>query len=123
MYQQWKDVLCELREYRHKKICCWASSFVLPSPVERKKKNIFNFHVVLLLLCQVLSPSNMHTRFSTLLWLEELNAESEMREFTINGALLRKGAVYLHLEVPGLSEGRPNISIGEVDIRDPLHCW
>lgn len=115
-YQQWQDVLCELREYRHNNL----------SSRREKRENIFHFHVVLPLLClsvQVLSPSNMHTRFSTLLWLEELNAESEMREFTIHGALLRKGAVYLHLEVPGLSEGRPNISIGEGDIRDFLHCW
>lgn len=62
---------------------------------------------------QVLSPLNMHSRFSTLLWLEELHAEREMKEFTINGALLKKGAGYLHLEVPGLAEGRPSLSIGK----------
>lgn len=56
----------------------------------------------------------MHSRFSALLWLEELHAERELREFTINGALLRKGAVYLHLEVLGLAEGRPSLNIGEV---------
>uniref|UniRef100_UPI0037E73AEA RNA helicase Mov10l1 n=1 Tax=Semicossyphus pulcher TaxID=241346 RepID=UPI0037E73AEA len=64
-------------------------------------------------LGEVLSPSNMHSRFSTLLWLEELHAEREVREFNINGALLRKGAVYLHLEVLGLAEGRPSLSIGD----------
>lgn len=62
---------------------------------------------------QVLSPSNMHARFSTLLWLEELHAERELREFNISGALLRKGAAYLHLVVNGLAEGRPSLSIGE----------
>lgn len=55
----------------------------------------------------------MLPRFSALLWLEELQAERELREFSISGALLRKGAGYLHLEVPGLSEGRPNLFIGE----------
>lgn len=55
----------------------------------------------------------MHVRFSSLLWLEELHAERELGEFTISGALLRKGAVYLHLEVLGLSEGRPSLNIGE----------
>lgn len=55
----------------------------------------------------------MHSRFSALLWLEELHAEGEMREFTISGAFLRKGAGYLHLEVPGLAEGRPSLNIGE----------
>ncbi|XP_035520313.1 RNA helicase Mov10l1 [Morone saxatilis] len=64
-------------------------------------------------LGEVLSPLNMHSRFSALLWLEELHAERELREFTINGALLRKGAVYLHLEVLGLAEGRPSLYIGD----------
>ncbi|XP_067446394.1 RNA helicase Mov10l1 [Thunnus thynnus] len=64
-------------------------------------------------LGEVLSLSNTHLRFSALLWLEELHAERELKEFTINGAILRKGAVYLHLEVLGLAEGRPNLSIGD----------
>ncbi|XP_039987881.1 RNA helicase Mov10l1 [Xiphias gladius] len=64
-------------------------------------------------LGELLSPSNMHSRFSALLWLEELHAERELREFTISGALLRKGSVYLHLEVLGLAEGRPSLNIGD----------
>ncbi|XP_042352397.1 RNA helicase Mov10l1 isoform X2 [Plectropomus leopardus] len=64
-------------------------------------------------LGETLSPSNMRSRFSVLLWLEELHAEKEIREFTINGALLRKGAVYLHLEVAGSAEGRPSLCIGD----------
>ncbi|XP_040894189.1 RNA helicase Mov10l1 [Toxotes jaculatrix] len=64
-------------------------------------------------LGEVLSPSNMHSRFSALLWLEELHAERELREFTINGAFLRKGAFNLHLEVLGLAEGRPALNIGD----------
>uniref|UniRef100_A0A665X863 RNA helicase n=1 Tax=Echeneis naucrates TaxID=173247 RepID=A0A665X863_ECHNA len=72
-------------------------------------------------LGEVLSPSNMCSRFSTLLWLEELHAEKELREFTITGALLRKGAVYLHLEVLGLAEGRPSLNIGDkVVLKKPL---
>ncbi|MED6252953.1 hypothetical protein ATANTOWER_019772 [Ataeniobius toweri] len=72
-------------------------------------------------LGEVLSPSNVHSRFSTLLWLEELNAERELREFTISGALLRKGGVYLHLEVLGLAEGRPNLNIGDRVLLKRLH--
>uniref|UniRef100_A0A8C9Y3G0 RNA helicase n=1 Tax=Sander lucioperca TaxID=283035 RepID=A0A8C9Y3G0_SANLU len=64
-------------------------------------------------LGEELSPSNMRSRFSILLWLEELNAEREMKEFSIEGALLTKGAVYLHLEVLGLADGRPSLSIGD----------
>uniref|UniRef100_A0A3B4FC64 Mov10 like RISC complex RNA helicase 1 n=1 Tax=Pundamilia nyererei TaxID=303518 RepID=A0A3B4FC64_9CICH len=61
-----------------------------------------------------LGEVSLPSRFSVLLWLEELNAERELREFSLSGALLRKGAVYLHLEVPGLAEGRPNLYIGKV---------
>ncbi|XP_072528268.1 RNA helicase Mov10l1 isoform X2 [Salminus brasiliensis] len=64
-------------------------------------------------LGEPLCLSSMVARFSALLWLEELQAERELREFSISGALLRKGAVYLHLEVPGLCEGRPNLFIGD----------
>lgn len=56
---------------------------------------------------------NMQPRFSALLWLEELHAQKELKEFSISGALLKKGAGYLHLEVPGLAEGRPYLNIGE----------
>lgn len=55
----------------------------------------------------------MQSRFSALLWLEELHAQRELKEFSISGALLKKGAGYLHLEVPGLAEGRPHVNIGE----------
>ncbi|XP_053740510.1 RNA helicase Mov10l1 isoform X3 [Synchiropus splendidus] len=64
-------------------------------------------------LGEVLSAANMHARFSALLWLEELHAEKELQEFTIHGALLRKGSSHLHLEVLGLSEGRPSLSIND----------
>ncbi|XP_028286299.1 RNA helicase Mov10l1 [Parambassis ranga] len=64
-------------------------------------------------LGEVLSPCNMQSRFSALLWLEELHGEMEMREFVINDTFLKKGSVYLHLEVPGLSEGRPSLNIGD----------
>ncbi|XP_076155559.1 RNA helicase Mov10l1-like [Alosa pseudoharengus] len=72
-------------------------------------------------LGEPLSLANLQQRFSTLLWLEELHAESELREFSISGALLRKGAVHLHLEVPGLAEGRPSLFIGDkVLLKKPL---
>ncbi|XP_053341140.1 RNA helicase Mov10l1 isoform X2 [Clarias gariepinus] len=64
-------------------------------------------------LGEPLCPSSMLPRFSALLWLEELQAERELREFNITGAILKKGAGYLHLEVPGLSEGRPSLFTGD----------
>ncbi|XP_070828887.1 RNA helicase Mov10l1 [Chaetodon trifascialis] len=71
-------------------------------------------------LGEALSPFNMQSRFSALLWLEELQAERELREFTIIGALLKKGATCLHLEVLGLAEGRPSVNIGDrIVLRKP----
>uniref|UniRef100_A0AAY4E943 RNA helicase n=1 Tax=Denticeps clupeoides TaxID=299321 RepID=A0AAY4E943_9TELE len=64
-------------------------------------------------LGEPLSMANMQSRFSVLLWLEELQAELELREFRISDALLRKGTLGLHLEVPGLAEGRPSLFIGD----------
>lgn len=61
---------------------------------------------------QPLSRSVFRSRFSALLWLEELHAESEAKEFSLSGAFLRRSASYLQLEVPGVSEGRPSASIG-----------
>ncbi|XP_057692780.1 RNA helicase Mov10l1 isoform X1 [Corythoichthys intestinalis] len=64
-------------------------------------------------LGEVLSASNAQARFSTLLWMEEIHAENELGGFTIQGVLLRKGVVYLHLEILGLAEGRPYLTIGD----------
>ena len=61
----------------------------------------------------MLAASNMRARFDVLLWLEELQAEGELKEFSISSAVLRKGAQYLHLNIPGLAEGRPSLFIGE----------
>ncbi|XP_055790486.1 RNA helicase Mov10l1 isoform X1 [Salvelinus fontinalis] len=72
-------------------------------------------------LGETLSAANMRLRFSSLLWLEELQAENELREFNISGALLRRGAIYLHLEVLGLAEGRPSLFIGDrVALKKPI---
>uniref|UniRef100_A0A8D3C2Z9 RNA helicase Mov10l1 n=1 Tax=Scophthalmus maximus TaxID=52904 RepID=A0A8D3C2Z9_SCOMX len=92
-------------------------SFLLNYPVPQALKDCVEAQNDVLVtqpcLGEVLSASNMLARFSALLWLEELHAERELREFTISGALLKKGAAYLHLEVNGLAEGRPSLNISE----------
>ncbi|XP_068595015.1 RNA helicase Mov10l1 [Brachionichthys hirsutus] len=92
-------------------------SFLPHYPVPQALRDCVEAHCDVLvfqpLLGEVLSPFNMHSRFSTLLWLEELHAERELREVAIDGAFLRKGAGYLLLEVPGLTEGRPSVNIGD----------
>ncbi|KAF7655693.1 hypothetical protein LDENG_00052500 [Lucifuga dentata] len=100
-------------------------SFLGNYPVPQALRDCVEAQSDVLVVCpclgEVLSPSNMSSRFSALLWLEELHAEREMKEFNISGALLKKGAVYLHLEVLGLAEGRPNINIGDrIVLKKPM---
>uniref|UniRef100_A0A3B3ZU81 RNA helicase n=1 Tax=Periophthalmus magnuspinnatus TaxID=409849 RepID=A0A3B3ZU81_9GOBI len=96
-------------------------SFLVPQALRDCVEAQSDVLVVQPSLGEVLSASNMHARFSTLLWLEELQEEQEIQKFTINGALLIKGSTYLHLEVLGLAEGRPSLNIGDkVVLKKPL---
>ncbi|MBN3305229.1 M10L1 helicase, partial [Amia calva] len=71
-------------------------------------------------LGQPLSLDSLRPRFSALLWLEELHAEAELKQFSLTSAILGRSAEHLQLEVPGLAEGRPNINIGDkVILRKP----
>nr|XP_057932481.1 RNA helicase Mov10l1 isoform X3 [Doryrhamphus excisus]XP_057932482.1 RNA helicase Mov10l1 isoform X3 [Doryrhamphus excisus] len=96
-----------------RRLPCFLPSYAVPQSLRDCVAAQKDVLVVQPCLGEVLSASNAQARFSTLLWLEELHAERELAEFTIYGSLLRKGAVYLHLEVLGLAEGRPNLNIGD----------
>ncbi|XP_072452582.1 RNA helicase Mov10l1 isoform X2 [Notamacropus eugenii] len=65
------------------------------------------------LLAELLKMSNYKDKFSTLLWLEEIHAELEIREFYMSGVILKKNGNYLVLEVPGLAESRPSLYAGD----------
>ncbi|XP_072862680.1 RNA helicase Mov10l1 isoform X2 [Chlorocebus sabaeus] len=57
--------------------------------------------------------SNYKEKFSTLLWLEEIYAEMELKEYNMSGIVLRRNGDLLVLEVPGLAEGRPSLYPGD----------
>ncbi|XP_075784114.1 RNA helicase Mov10l1 isoform X2 [Pelodiscus sinensis] len=65
------------------------------------------------LLAEQLNLSNYKTNLSTLLWLEEIHAEMEIKEFSMSGVILKKNGNFLVLEVPGLAEGRPSLYAGD----------
>ncbi|XP_068959071.1 RNA helicase Mov10l1 [Petaurus breviceps papuanus] len=65
------------------------------------------------LLAELLNMSNYKDKFSTLLWLEEIHAELEIREFYMSGVILKKNGNFLVLEVPGLAESRPSLYTGD----------
>ncbi|XP_043352047.1 RNA helicase Mov10l1 isoform X2 [Dermochelys coriacea] len=65
------------------------------------------------LLAERLNLSNYKANLSTLLWLEEIHAEMEIKEFSMTGIILKKNGNFLVLEVPGLAEGRPSLYAGD----------
>lgn len=65
-----------------------------------------------LLALQLLNMSNYKEKFSTLLWLEEIHAEIELKEYNMSGVVLKRKGELLVLEVPGLAESRPSLYAG-----------
>ncbi|CAL4912681.1 unnamed protein product [Urochloa decumbens] len=65
-------------------------------------------------LSEELSMINYAQFFSTLLVMEELNLEEEMRAYDMEGvSMRRRGMNFLSLEVPGLAEKRPSLVQGD----------
>ncbi len=60
-----------------------------------------------------LSMANYVARFSTLLHLEEMAEAELIAAYEMHGAKLFRRGEYLGLEVPGLSEKRPSLVIGD----------
>ncbi|NXW94285.1 M10L1 helicase, partial [Alopecoenas beccarii] len=64
------------------------------------------------LLAEQLNLDNLKANFSTLLWLEEIYAEMEIKDFNMSGVTLKRNGNLLVLEVPGVEEGRPHLVPG-----------
>ncbi|KAJ1298699.1 hypothetical protein BS78_01G473800 [Paspalum vaginatum] len=65
-------------------------------------------------LSEELSMINYAQFFSTLLVMEEINLEEEMRTYDMDGvSMRRRGMNFLCLEVPGLAEKRPSLVQGD----------
>nr|KAF6270591.1 Mov10 like RISC complex RNA helicase 1 [Pipistrellus kuhlii] len=65
------------------------------------------------LLAELLNMSNYKEKLSTLLWLEEIHAEIELKEYNMSGVSLKRNGELLVLEVPGLAESRPSLYAGD----------
>ncbi|XP_077002970.1 RNA helicase Mov10l1-like [Tamandua tetradactyla] len=64
------------------------------------------------LLAEVLSMLNYEERFSTLLWLEEIHEEMEIKKFNMREVILKKNGNFLILKIPGLSKNRSSLCPG-----------
>uniref|UniRef100_A0A8B9TMI1 RNA helicase n=1 Tax=Anas platyrhynchos TaxID=8839 RepID=A0A8B9TMI1_ANAPL len=84
----------------------------LPSflPCVEQKLDVLTFQP---LLAEGLNINNYKAKFSTLLWLEEIYAEMEIKDFSMSGITLKRNGSLLVLEVPGLEEGRPHLNTGD----------
>ncbi|KAL7635976.1 UNVERIFIED_CONTAM: hypothetical protein RMT77_013794 [Armadillidium vulgare] len=62
-----------------------------------------------------------YEKFSTLLYLEEIEMNLQMRKFDISCTNFSEHGEYLSLVVEGLSESRPSLMIGDSVLASPLH--
>ncbi|XP_015114635.1 probable RNA helicase armi [Diachasma alloeum] len=60
-----------------------------------------------------LTIDNYRDRFHSLLYLEEISLSIDMQKYDMESAILRASDEFLALEVPGLSEKRPSLMIGD----------
>ena len=57
--------------------------------------------------------------FSTLLWIEELGMEADIRSYDMERARMQPEGAFLALHVPGLAEGRPSVMRGDAVLATP----
>ncbi|XP_017673744.1 PREDICTED: RNA helicase Mov10l1 isoform X1 [Lepidothrix coronata] len=95
----------------------WCSNFLphytIPDELRRcveQKLDILTFQP---LLAERLNLDNYKANFSTLLWLEEIQGEMDLKCFSMSGITLKRNGNFLVLEVPGVEEGRPRLVPGD----------
>ncbi|NXF85693.1 M10L1 helicase, partial [Eubucco bourcierii] len=99
------------RTYR--KLPSFLPHYTIPDELRKcveQKLDILTFQP---LLAEVCSLDNYRPNFSTLLWLEEINAEIDIKDFNMSGVTLKRNGNCLVLEVPGVEEGRPHLVTGD----------
>ena len=64
-------------------------------------------------LLMPLNAKNYQTKSHTLLYIEEVQSDLEMAVFDMKNVQMRPDNEYLYMEVPGLSEGRPSLLVGD----------
>ncbi|KAJ7329638.1 hypothetical protein JRQ81_015812 [Phrynocephalus forsythii] len=106
-------VLPELKRNSRRQLPNFIPQYPIPDRLRtcvEKKLDVLVFQPH---LAQGLTLENYKTNFSTLLWLEEIHEEMEMKNFSMFGVTLKRNGDFLVLEVPGVSEGRPSLTPGD----------
>ncbi|XP_030741530.2 RNA helicase Mov10l1 [Echinops telfairi] len=101
-------------------------SFLPQYPIPDRLKKCVEHKIDVLtfqpLLAELLNMSNYKEKFSTLLWLEEIHAEIELKEYNRSGVILKRSGHLLVLEVPGLAESRPSLYTGDKLLLKTQEC-
>ncbi|KAM4783148.1 RNA helicase Mov10l1 isoform 2-T2 [Cyanocitta cristata] len=95
----------------------WCSNFLPHYTIPDELRKCVEQHLDILtfqpLLAEPLNLDNYKANFSTLLWLEEIQAEMELKNYYMSGVILKRNGNLLVLEVPGVEEGRPRLVPGD----------
>ncbi|XP_029420226.1 RNA helicase Mov10l1 isoform X2 [Nannospalax galili] len=105
-------VTCDARNSR-RQLPSFLPQYPIPDRLKKcveQKIDILTFQP---LLAELLNMSNYKEKFSTLLWLEEIHSEMELKEYNMSGVVLKRKGDLLVLEVPGLAESRPSLYAGD----------
>ncbi|XP_068045895.1 RNA helicase Mov10l1 isoform X3 [Anomalospiza imberbis] len=95
----------------------WCSNFLPHYTIPDELRKCVEQHLDILnfqpLLAERLNLDNYKANFSTLLWLEEIQAEMDLKDYYMSGVTLKRNGNLLVLEVPGVEEGRPRLIPGD----------
>ncbi|XP_040452539.1 RNA helicase Mov10l1 [Falco naumanni] len=100
------------RRNHRKKLPSFLPHYTIPNELRKcveQKLDILTFQP---LLAEGLNLDNYKANFSTLLWLEEIRAEMDIKDFNMSGVTLKRNGNLLVLEVPGVEEGTPHLIPG-----------
>ncbi|KAJ6666424.1 hypothetical protein lerEdw1_000698, partial [Lerista edwardsae] len=106
-------ILSETKRNMRRQLPSFIPQYPVPDRLRtciEKKQDILVFQPH---LGEGLTLANYKANFATLLWLEEIHEEMEMKDFAMCGVTLQKNGNYLVLEVPGVAEGRPPLCTGD----------
>ncbi|XP_063251074.1 RNA helicase Mov10l1 [Prinia subflava] len=95
----------------------WCSNFLphytIPDELRKCVEQQLDILTFQPLLAERLNLDNYKANFSTLLWLEEIQAEMDLKDYYMTGVTLKRNGNLLVLEVPGVEEGRPRLVPGD----------
>ncbi|NXN19644.1 M10L1 helicase, partial [Indicator maculatus] len=100
------------KRYSSRKLPSFLPHYTIPDELRKCVEQRLDILTFQPLLAEHLNLDNYKPKFSTLLWLEEIHAEMEIKDFNMSGVILKRNGNFLVLEVPGVEEGRPRLVTG-----------